>query len=230
MNILAIDTATEACSAAVFKRGQLYERYQWAPREHNRLILPMVSGLLVEAGLKPTALDAIAFGCGPGSFTGVRIAAGVTQGIAFALDLPVIPISTLAALSMEAMEDSDTVEVAYACIDARMNEVYWGIYERDKDVGVRLLGDELVTPAAMVREVAGKSGIGIGSGWSTYPEALGGQLGIGLGNVLSDRFPKAGFIAKLGALQLKRGGGLPAHQALPVYLRDNVARKPGERP
>ena len=229
MNLLAIDTATEACSAAVLSEGRLHERYQLAPREHNRLILPMVSELLKESGVEPAELDAIAFGCGPGSFTGVRIAAGVAQGIAFGLGLPVIPISTLAALSLEAM-DAEGVELSYACIDARMNEVYWGVYEREGRGGVRLVGCESVMPPADVIGLQGKSGVGVGSGWATYPEVLADQLGSGLGNILPDRFPRAAFIAKLGALSLKHGGGLPAEQALPVYLRDNVARKPDKRP
>jgi tRNA threonylcarbamoyladenosine biosynthesis protein TsaB len=228
MNLLAIDTATEACSAAVLREGRLYERFQLAPREHNRLILPMISELLKESGVEPAELHAIAFGCGPGSFTGVRIAAGVTQGLALGLDLPVIPISTLAALSLEAM-DAESAELAYACIDARMNEVYWGVYERECEGSVRLIGCESVMPAANVRGLDGKLGVGVGSGWATYSEVLADQLGNGLGKVLADRFPRAGLIAKLGAQSLKRGGGLPAEQAMPVYLRDNVARKPDKR-
>jgi tRNA threonylcarbamoyladenosine biosynthesis protein TsaB len=141
----------------------------------------------------------------------------------------VIPISTLAALSLEAM-DAEGVELSYACIDARMNEVYWGVYEREGKGGVRLVGCESVMPPTDVIGLQGRPGVGVGSGWATYPEALADQLGSGLRIILPDRFPKAAFIAKLGAVSLKHGGGLPAEQALPVYLRDNVARKPDKRP
>ena len=228
MNLLAIDTATEACSAALLQGDHLFERYQLAPREHNRLILPMISELLAEAGVEAEDLDAIAFGCGPGSFTGVRIAAGVTQGIAFGLDLPVIPISTLAALSLDAMETTG-IDVAYACIDARMNEVYWGIYERDSSGEVSLIGEESVTAAATVNCLAGRAVVGTGSGWMTYPDVLAHRVGDDLSSVLPDRFPRAGYIARLGALNLLRGDEHPAEQAEPVYLRDNVARKSNER-
>jgi len=228
MNLLAIDTATEACSAALLQDDDIYERYQLAPREHNRLILPMINALLDEAGVEVGDLDAIAFGCGPGSFTGVRIAAGVTQGIAFGLELPVVPISTLAALSLDAMETTG-IDVAYACIDARMNEVYWGIYERDCRGEISLVGEESVTAAATVNGLAGRAAVGTGSGWMTYSDVLPHRVGAYLSSVLPDRFPRAGSIARLGALTLLRGHGIPAEQAQPVYLRDNVARKSNER-
>lgn len=228
MNLLAIDTATEACSAALLQDDDIYERYQLAPREHNRMILPMISALLDEAGVEAGDLDAIAFGCGPGSFTGVRIAAGVTQGIAFGLELPVVPISTLAALSLDAMETTG-IDVAYACIDARMNEVYWGIYERDCRGEISLVGEESVTAAATVNGLAGRAAVGTGSGWMTYSDVLPHRVGAYLSSVLPDRFPRAGSIARLGALTLLRGHGIPAEQAQPVYLRDNVARKSNER-
>jgi len=228
MNLLAIDTATEACSAAVLSEDRLYEHYQLAPRAHNRLILPMVSELLAESGVELTELDAIVFGCGPGSFTGVRIAAGVAQGLAFGLGLPVIPISTLAALSLDAL-DTEGTELSYACIDARMNEVYWGIYERYGKDSVRLIGCESVIPPGHIEALQGKSGVGVGSGWAAYPELLAEQLGSGLQSIMPDRFPRAAFIAKLGAVALAQGGGFPAEQALPVYLRDNVARKIDKR-
>ncbi len=229
MNLLAIDTATEACSAAILLGDRLFERYEHAPREHNRLILPMIEGLLEESGLDAGDLDAVAFGCGPGSFTGVRIAAGVTQGIALGLDLPVVPVSTLAALSLDAM-DSGRVDLAYACIDARMNEVYWGVYVRDPECGVRLMGEEIVKSASDVQGLLGGLGVGTGSGWTTYRDVLIERVGEGLINILPDRFPRAGAIAQLAAPVFERRGGLSVEQALPVYLRDNVARKPGGCP
>jgi tRNA threonylcarbamoyladenosine biosynthesis protein TsaB len=127
MKLLALDTATEACSAAVWVDGTVLERYELAPRRHAALILPMIEAVLAEANLSPLQLDAIAFGRGPGAFTGVRIAVGIAQGIAFAADLPVIPISTLAALALGAAQETGYSRIA-AALDARMGEVYWGVY------------------------------------------------------------------------------------------------------
>ena len=132
MKILALDTATEACSAALWLDGEVIERYAYAPREHNQLILPMLNGLLADAGVTLAGLDALAFGRGPGSFTGVRIATGVVQGIAYAASLPVAPVSTLAAMALEAIGETGD-EFAMPCIDARMGVVYWSVYRRAGD-------------------------------------------------------------------------------------------------
>lgn len=225
MRILAVETATEACSAAVLIDGKIIERYQLAPREHNRLILPMIEAVLAEAGLILGQLDALAFGRGPGSFTGVRIAAGVVQGIAFGADLPVVPVSTLAALSLEALDET-SAECTYACIDARMGEVYWGVYRRAGEGGVELVGEEAVLPADQVAFPEDSRGVGTGSGWGTYGAMLGKRLGGQVETVLEGRFPRAGIIARLGAEGFVQGRAVVAEEALPVYLRDNVAKKP----
>lgn len=227
MKILAIETATEACSAAVYDDGRVFERYRLAPREHNRLILPMVEAVLAEAGLTLNQLDALAFGRGPGSFTGVRVATGVTQGIAFGAELPVAPVSTLAALALEALDETG-LDTAYPCIDARMGEVYWAVYRRAGD-GVELVGEEAVLPATRVVFPEDSRGAGIGSGWGTYHAQLAERLDGRAGVVLAERFPRAGMIARLGAGEFGRGGAVVAERALPVYLRDNVAKKMGER-
>ena len=187
----------------------------------------MIEELLAEAGLKPAELDAIAFGRGPGSFTGVRIAAGVTQGIALGLDLPVIPVSTLAALALDAMLDQQ-IDRAFACIDARMSEVYWGVYRLDASGEPQLEGREMVCPATDVMVQEGQPGAGIGSGWGTYRDPLSQRVGTALHSILPDRFPRAGRVARLAAFRFARGETVPAEQALPVYLRDQVARKPGD--
>ena len=127
MKILAIDTSTEACSAALLIDGDLQGVYKLAPREHSLLILKMIDGLLSDAGITVSELDAIAFGRGPGSFMGLRIAAGVVQGIAYAHELPVIPVSTLKAIAQRASEETRHQHVL-AAIDARMDEVYWAAY------------------------------------------------------------------------------------------------------
>ncbi|QJD29621.1 tRNA (adenosine(37)-N6)-threonylcarbamoyltransferase complex dimerization subunit type 1 TsaB [Methylococcus geothermalis] len=226
MIVLAIETATEACSAALCHDGAILERYQLAPREHNRLILPMLESLLAEAGLVLGQVDALAFGRGPGSFTGVRIAAGVAQGIAFALDLPVAPVSTLAALADEAIGQTGG-DYAFPCIDARMAEVYFAVYRRDAEGYPALLGEERVLPPGQADfSPAEGVGIGTGSGWATYQARLSGLAGGRLASILSGRFPRAGSVARLGARVHALGTSVPAEQALPVYLRDDVARKP----
>jgi tRNA threonylcarbamoyladenosine biosynthesis protein TsaB len=226
MRILAIDTATEACSAAILADGRIVERYREAPREHNRLILPMVESVLAEAGLRLDEVDALAFGRGPGAFTGVRIAAGVAQGLAFGAGLPVVPVSTLAAMALVALDETGRQE-AYACIDARMNEVYWGVYGLAGKGSVELLGEECVVPADAVPLPGGGPGVGIGSGWSTYGDVLAERLRGRVVAVLEGRYPRASAVARLAAYAFGRGVALPAEQAQPVYLRDSVAKKPG---
>jgi tRNA threonylcarbamoyladenosine biosynthesis protein TsaB len=228
MKLLALDTATEACSAALLIENEVIERYRLAPREHNRLLLPMVDELLADAGLALTDIDAVAFGRGPGSFTGVRIATGVVQGIAYAADLPVVPVSTLAAMALDAMVETGC-EHAFPCIDARMGEVYWAAYRRVSGHAVEPVGPESVICPDLVELPDGIEGVGIGSGWATYDDRLRQRLPPqSVSQVFADRFPRASLIARLGADMFGRGVRLRAEEAQPVYLRDNVARKPGE--
>ena len=226
MKILALDTATEACSAALLIDGELHERFEIAPRAHARLVLPMLDGLLAEAGLKPAQLDAIAFGRGPGSFTGVRIAASVAQGIAFAADLPVLPVSTLAALARDALHRTAAAHV-FAAIDARMGEIYWAAYARDAQGEPRALSEEQVTPAVAVRVPVGTDWFGIGSGWAAYDAALCAHFGASLSDIDAAALPRAGHIAHLAAVDFAAGRAVPAELALPVYLRNQVAQRPG---
>jgi tRNA threonylcarbamoyladenosine biosynthesis protein TsaB len=221
MNILALETATEACSAALSLDGEVLERYQIAPRQHAQLILGMMDELLAEAGITLAQLDALAFGRGPGSFIGVRIAAGVAQGIAFAQDLPVVPVSTLAALA----QGVDQPRVL-AAIDARMHEVYWAAYERDEAGIMQLLGEEALTPAdQVVLPSEPDAWFGAGTGWHDE----GPQLARHLPQVsayTADAFPHAGSVAHLGEAGFRQGRAVAAEQAQPVYLRDQVANKP----
>lgn len=224
MKLLALDTATEACSAALLDDTRtLIERYELAPRRQAALILPMIEAVLAEAGLRVGQLDALAFGRGPGAFTGVRIAAGVAQGIAFAADLPVAPISTLAAIAHQAMLCRGSARVA-AAIDARMGEVYWGAYRAAADGGVVLLGEERVCAPVLTTLPEPGPWLGAGSGWTVHGETLGRHLGIQ--DWWGDCYPRAGAIARLGALAYEKGELVSPEQALPVYLRDSVARKP----
>ena len=225
MKILAIDTATEACSAALYLDGEISQHYRVAPREHSHIILPMIEQLLTDAGLKLAELDALAFGRGPGSFMGVRIAAGVTQGIAFAWNLPVVPVSTLAAIAQTAYLQTGASQVLSA-IDARMNEVYWGAYRLSENDCMQLDGKEYVIAPKQV-PVSGDGGwTGAGSGWSAYGDALTAAVGAErLTGQLDDCLPSADAIARLAVVDYQAGRTVPAAKAVPVYLRDNVAKK-----
>jgi tRNA threonylcarbamoyladenosine biosynthesis protein TsaB len=226
--ILAIETATEACSAALLQGDEIAERYELAPQGHARLILPMVESLLGDAQISLAQLDALAFGCGPGSFTGVRIATGVIQGMAFAADRPVIPVSSLAAMAQPLLEVG-VAERLLCAFDARMGEVYWGAYERGEH-GLAVLRDrELVCHPEQVPRYADTAWAGAGSGWGRYGEVLRQRLGIGLQQCLPDAMPRARGVARLALPALEQGRVLSAEQAQPVYLRDEVAKKTHER-
>jgi tRNA threonylcarbamoyladenosine biosynthesis protein TsaB len=229
MKILALDTATEACSAALWSDGQVFERYRVAPREHNALILPMIEELLAEAAIQLDQLDALAFGRGPGSFTGVRIAAGVVQGIGLATGLPVLPVSTLAALALSALREHPDAHWALPGIDARMQEVYCAVYVPDVPLGVRLVGAEWVVPPSHALELVfpAGAGVGVGSAWVTYRETLHAAAGGRILNVLTNPFPRACHVAELAAHQCLNGGAVPARDAVPTYVRDRVTHLRG---
>jgi tRNA threonylcarbamoyladenosine biosynthesis protein TsaB len=227
MKLLALETSTEACSAALSVDGDVTERYQLAPQQHNKLILPMIESLLAAVGLHLNQMDALAFGRGPGSFTGVRIAAGVVQGLAFGADLPVAPVSTLAAMAQAVFAETQS-RYAFPCIDARMGEVYWGVYRRAEKGSAECVGHEAVADAARVEFPEEAEGYGIGSGWGTYATALRERVGGGrVHGVLDGRFPRACWVARLGAGVFQRGECVMAEDAQPVYLRDKVAKKKG---
>ncbi len=224
MKVLAIDTAEEACSAALYIDGAVSSRCEIAPRRHSQLILPMMAGLLAEAGLRVCDLDGLAFGRGPGSFTGVRIATGVIQGAAFGAALPVAPVSTLLALAQRARREHGAARVL-AALDARMNEVYWAPCEPAREGLMQLAGPEqVVAPGAVPVPEAG-AWVGAGSGWAAYAPVLQARLRSRLDRMLPGLQVHAHDIAVLGAAMLKDGAGVAAEQAIPVYLRDQVAWK-----
>lgn len=229
MNILAIETATEACSAAVYRSGEIYHRYQLAPRKHTRLILPMLDEVLKEAGLEQQAMDAIAFGQGPGAFTGLRIAMGIAQGLALALDKPLIGISTLAAMAQQMINDaSEEGDILIPAIDARMNEVYWGRYQYQQG-RVVLLGEEQVSAPEVLLAQNDCSIVVGGSGWDAYHPTLVESPPDWIRRVQVSVFPSAYAIAQLASAAYQRGEFLDAASAEPVYLRNNVAKKKGEQ-
>lgn len=217
--LLALDTSTEACSVALAHQGRVLVRHEVIPRLHAQRVLPMVRELLDEAGLAMAELDAIAFGRGPGAFTGVRIAIGVVQGLAFALDRPVLPVSDLAVLAQRAWREHGAERVA-AAIDARMDEVYWGCY-RLEDGEMRLVGVEAVLPpeqVALPRAVGDEPWFGAGTGWH-----YAGRLAVKAQALDSSLLPHARDLLALALPAWARGEAVAAEAAQPVYLRDNVA-------
>ena len=230
MKLLAVETATEACSAALYIDGEITERFSLTVNEHTKLILPMIDTLMSEAGLRPQQLDALAFGCGPGSFTGVRIATGVIQGIAFGADLPVVPISTLAAIAQDYFDSNDNMEqhTAFTAMDARMGEIFWGVYNRDQFGYAALIGKEVVTLAEDIA-FPDLTGIGLGSGWGVYEEILMLRLAGKVKHYEVDIRPRARAIARLGARGFELGFAVAVELAMPVYLRDKVAKTEAER-
>lgn len=222
MKLLALETASEACSVALWTDGEVHERHVVEPRRHAALVLGMVAELLDGAGLRLSALDALAFGRGPGAFTGVRIATGVVQGLALGADLPVVAVSTLQALAAGAMTEAPEGHVL-AAFDARMGEVYIGAY-RGSAGGevVAVAAEQVCAPQAF--DVAGDAHwIGVGSGFATYDEVLRATLGDRLVATLPERLPRAADVARLAVPRVLAGDVTSAERALPVYLRDQVA-------
>jgi tRNA threonylcarbamoyladenosine biosynthesis protein TsaB len=224
MRVLALDTSTESCSVALLVDGQMRLRVEITERGHADLVLPMVDALLADAGLALEDLDGIAFGRGPGAFTGLRIAAGVVQGLAFGAGLEVAPVSSLAAVAAQVAGAPG--EVVLACNDARMGEVYWGVFRLEAEGIVSALAAESVSPPARVGEGFPAVSHVAGNALLRHP-ALAGRLAAQGLQIHDGLLPRADAIARLGARILAAGQGLPAAQALPVYVRDDVARPPG---
>ena len=228
MKILAVETSTEACSAALWLDGECRQEFAMAPREHTKLILPMIDKLMNEAGLRPQQLTAIGLSRGPGSFTGVRIAGAVVQGIALGADLPVAPVSTLAAIAQDHFNRHPDSQLAFTAMDARMDEIFWGCYSRSELGLAELIGEEVVTPADAVL-FPEQTGFGVGSGWGVYETVLSDKLKPYLQGIEAEVWPSAACIAQLAALMVANGATVPVEQAMPVYLRDKVAKKQSER-
>lgn len=217
MRLLAFETSTEACSVAVSVDGRVLERFELAPRRHTELALPWAEALLAEAGITRRQLDAVAVGRGPGAFTGVRLAIAVGQGIALALDLPLVPVSTLAALAMRGAG-----ERCIAAIDARMGEVYLGRFAR-AGAGIRALSTEVVVRPELAELPDGDGWHGVGTGFGAADNALPARFGQRLAAVDAQALPHAADVAQLAALALAGGEGLAPERVEPAYLRNDVA-------
>lgn len=215
-NLLAIETSSDACSVALLYRGCLRETSVCAPKTHQQILLPMIEALLHEQSANLADVDAIAFGAGPGSFTGIRLAAAVTQGLAFSLDRPVIPVSSLAACAQQALlQDPAHPGPLLVILDARMNDVYAGAY-RQQDQGVTPLAADRLLP---VSGLAGflsaypSSSRRIGEGWALLPDTGPAEI----------VYPSARAVLQLALPEYAAGRVLPAAEACPVYLRDEVS-------
>jgi tRNA threonylcarbamoyladenosine biosynthesis protein TsaB len=227
VKLLAIDTATENCSASLLTDGSVRVREIEMERGHAERILPMIDDLLSEAGITLHDLDAIAFGRGPGSFTGVRLAVTVTQGLAFGAGLGVVPISDLRAVAQRAFRADPTITRVLVCNDARMSEVYWACFERGGDGLARLEGEEHVSkPSEVKLPAAWSTATAVGRGFLAYADALlaavPGAAPLASPPLLQ-LLPHATDVALLAAPELAGGRLIPAESATPIYLRDNVA-------
>lgn len=223
MRILALDTSTEYLSLALSLDGKIYVRDLHAGQTHSQRILPLLREMLTEAGIDMRDLEGIAFGAGPGSFTGLRIACGVAQGLAFGANLPVVGVSTLLAIAQ-----STQAERVIACIDARMGEVYHAAYIHTSNGW-----DEVSAPGVHrpedVPAVDGNGWTGAGSGWAAYAEPLAAAYGKQISETLPQVFPHARAIAELALPMFAAGRGKPAAEAAPLYIRNRVALKTSER-
>jgi tRNA threonylcarbamoyladenosine biosynthesis protein TsaB len=226
MRMLALDTATEACSVALLTDGGLIGQFAEVGRGHAEQILDMVNAVLAEAGVTLSMLDGIAASIGPGSFTGVRISVAVAQGLAFGAGLPVVQVTTLEALALKVMHDGRAH--ALACLDARMGEVYWGCFSADAARALVASCAPGVGPAADVRLPGPGLYHGIGRGFAAYP-LLAALPGLILGEGDSQALPDARDMARLGALRLLAGEGMDPADLQPRYLRDKVAMTESER-
>ena len=245
MKLLALETATETCSVALLVDGESRWRAARTERGHGEHVLRMIDELLVEAAMSLQQFDAIAFGAGPGAFTGVRLAASIAQGLAFSCGLPVLPVSTLRASAQQALWPPEAVnagaatpvapsaaERALVCQDARMGEVYWALFRREWGAAVAEGAEMLGSPAAVLARLheigPERSLCGAGSGFAAHQELVEALMARRAA-VLPELAPHAREIAVLAA-HAGLGAALPPAEAQPVYLRNNVAAIPATRP
>jgi len=227
VNLIALETSTRRLSVVLWLNGKFIERTEDIPNGGSERLLPWVNEMLAEAGMAFKDLDGIAFGAGPGGFTGLRLACGVAQGLAFGLDLPVLAVSSLEALALAAHRPSAGAEHLFACLDARMREVYCAAYLIHDEISETLMAPVVKTPQSVnVQSLPdGKAWIGCGGGFIAYPELLATHLA----EVRDGCWPTAAAVARLAAPRLAAGEGVTAAMAAPLYVRDKVALTTVER-
>ncbi|QQP98391.1 tRNA (adenosine(37)-N6)-threonylcarbamoyltransferase complex dimerization subunit type 1 TsaB [Lysobacter enzymogenes] len=225
MKLLAFETSTEACSVALWLDGDVRERFELAPRRHAELSLPWAEQLLAEAGVKRRELDAVALSRGPGAFTGVRLAIALAQGVALALDVPVIPVSTLAVLALRAQPPAAGAapQRVLSAIDARMGEVYTAAYELRDGEPHALDREAVLAPDAAQLPGDGDGWFGVGTGFAATDGALRQRLGARFAAIDADALPHAADLARLAAAAYARGETVAPERIEPAYLRNNVA-------
>lgn len=222
-NFLALDTSTEYLSLALQKGDERFAIDLLAGQSHSQIILPQLQLLLNKAGLQLADLQGITFGAGPGSFTGVRIAAGIAQGLAFGAKLPVVAVCTLQALA-----EASGADKVIACLDARMGEVYHAAYEKVNCAWQAILAPGLYKPEA-VPNVDGNEWVGAGSGWQTYGEQLSSIYRGQVNQTQPALMPTASAMLNIALPIFTAGGALNASDAMPIYIRNRVALKTAER-
>ena len=226
MNLLALESSTNACSVALACRGAVYERHVVEAKAHTRLLIPMIRETLEEGGLALADLDAIVLGNGPGSFIGMRIAASVAQGLAYGSSLGIVPVSSLAAVAAEAFRQTDGEKILVAQ-DAHMNEVYLQSFARGEGDLPRACGETGLQPVARIESLEKTDAAG--AGWHRYPDLL--QLNADrISRVLDVHFPRASFLLTLGAALFREGTVTAAADLVPDYVRSKVASAPGDAP
>lgn len=226
--ILALDSSTDACSVALHIHGETRHLFELAAKSHTQRLLPMVDEILAQAQCSLGDLDAIAYGRGPGSFTGLRICMGVVQGLAFGANLPVLPISTLQAMACGYIEQHPQQRLpVLAALDARMDEIYWGLFSGDA-APQALAEEQVMKPGLLGEQIAvaalQKNFIALGSGWH-YPDLAA----IAPETIVLDAYPNAKDIAALAVAAFARGEQLSVLDAQPVYLRDTVSWQKRQR-
>ena len=217
--ILALDTATEACSVALLSGGKIFSQDELSPRAHTQRILPMIDALLNQAGISLQQLDALAFGRGPGSFTGVRVGAGIAQGLAFGANLPVLPISNLLAMA-EAAYRQLKAENVVTLIDARMNEVYFAQYEKSEQGWREEVPEQVCSPEHALTQIrVKKNTVVVGTGWGAYGQFAAANLPLSVSDIA---LPSAKYMLELAIADIIQGKSISAMDIEPVYLRNEV--------
>jgi tRNA threonylcarbamoyladenosine biosynthesis protein TsaB len=229
MNLLALDTSSDACSVALQIGGDLFEQHVVEPKQHTNILIPMIQRAMHDAGAEMDVLDTIVLGNGPGSFIGMRIGASVAQGLAYGSGLKIVPVSSMAAVAAEVIYEHPASEVIVAQ-DARMNEVYLARYRDDGNGMPVCATEEVLQPVARIEKLPESASSGLvaaGKGWQRYPEFF--ELNRhAISDVIGVLYPQARYLLSLGAEGFRRGDAIDPADLVPAYVRTKVAEKPAQ--